>query len=626
MYSHDTSPEKWFSLEPMPTTPEPHAIAVIVLTFVAFFLFSRDRIPIETTSLIILSALTLGFQIFPYEQAGETLKVSDFFLGFGHEALITISALMILGRGLVATGALEPVARLFSRVWSSFPKGAMLLLLIFSAAASGLVNDTPIVVLMMPILISIALRTGTSPTKSLLSMNYAVLLGGMSTSIGTSTNLLVVAIAADLGVRQFGIFDFTPLAATAAIGGILYIWLVMPRILPDRESPMANAAPRLFSAILYINEDSFANGKKIMEVLKRTENRIKIDRIVRGENLTLARLPTLTLNAGDRIFLSDTPENLKEYETLLEATLYNVGDEEERVTEESPLTAPDEQLAEIVVTEGSLLHKSTLQRTHFSEIFDVLILALHNRGHNSAVSKGNIRKMVLRVGDVLLVQGTKENIAALRTDPRMLVLDQTIDLPTTVRAPLALIIMGAAVVLAVFKILPISVSALLGVLAMLLTRCLNWSDVGSSLSTKIILLIASSLALGVALTRTGGTDYIAQWFIILSQSLSPELTLGLLMLLMALFTNFVSNNAAAAIGTPIAVSIASNLGLSPEPFVLAILFGANFCYATPMAYQTNLMVMSAGGYRFSDFVRAGVPLVIIMLTLYTILLPRFFPF
>ncbi len=610
----------------MPVTPEPHAIAVIVLTFIAFFLFSRDRFPIETTSLIILSALTLGFQIFPYERAGEVLKVSDFFLGFGHEALITISALMILGRGLVTTGALEPVARLFSRTWSSFPKGAMLLLLIFSAAASGLVNDTPIVVLMMPILMSIALRTGTSPTKSLLSMNYAVLLGGMSTSIGTSTNLLVVAIAADLGVRQFGIFDFTPLAATAAIGGILYIWLIMPRILPDRESPMANATPRLFSAILHINEDSFANGKKIMEVRERTENRIKIDRIVRGENLTLARLPTLTLGAGDRIFLSDTPENLKEYEKLLEATLHNVGGEEELVTEESPLTAPNEQLAEIVVTEGSLLHKRSLKNTHFSEIFDVLILALHNRGHNGAVKKGDISKMVLRVGDVLLVQGTKENIATLRADPRMLVLDQTIDLPTTIRAPLALIIMGAAVVLAVFNILPISVSALLGVLAMLLSRCLNWSDVGSSMSTKVIMLVASSLALGSALTRTGGTDYIAQWFIVLSQSLSPEMILGLLMLLMALFTNFVSNNAAAAIGTPIAVSIANNLGLSAEPFVLAILFGANFCYATPMAYQTNLMVMSAGGYRFSDFVRAGIPLAVIMLVLYTILLPRFFPF
>lgn len=610
----------------MPISPDSHAIAVMCLTLLAFFLFSRERIPLETTSLMVLVLLTLGFQIFPYQQADKEIEVSDFFLGFGHEALITISALMILGRGLVATGALEPVARLLSRAWNTFPRGAMLLLLIFSAAASGVVNDTPIVVLMMPILMSIALRTGSSPAKSLLPMNYAVLIGGMSTSIGTSTNLLVVAIAADLGVRKFGIFDFTHVAALAAIGGLIYVWLILPRFLPDRESPMASSEPRMFSAILHINEDSLANGKTIMEVRELTDNRMKIGRILRGETLSLARLPTLKLSAGDRIFLSDTPENLKEYETLLEATLHNAGDQPEPVTEESPLTAPDEQLAEIVVTEGSLLHKSTLKSTHFSDLFDVTILALHSRSRKGKIGRRGINKVVLRVGDVLLIQGTKEKIAALRENPQMLILDQTIDLPATVRAPLALIIMGVTVVLAVTKILPISVSALLGVLAMLLTRCLNWSDVGSSLSTKVIMLVASSLALGSALTQTGGTDYIAQLFLVLAQSLSPEMILGVLMFLMALFTNFVSNNAAAAIGTPIAVSIAHNLGLSPEPFVLAILFGANFCYATPMAYQTNLMVMSAGGYNFSDFVRAGVPLAIIMLTLYTFLLPRFFPF
>jgi len=609
----------------MPDLPDPHALAVIGLTVFAFYLFSRDRIPLETTSLVVLAALTLGFQIFPYERAGTALRVTDFYLGFGHEALITICALMIMGRGLVSTGALEPVARIFSRAWSSHPRSSMLLLLVFSAAASGVVNDTPIVVLMMPILVSVALRTGTSPASSLLSMNYAVLIGGMSTSIGTSTNLLVVAIAADLGVRRFGIFDFTPMAALAAIGGLLYVWLVLPRLLPKRESPMLNVGPRLFSAVLYVNEDSFANGKTVMDVRKKTDDRIRIDRIERGEQLSLAKLPTATLAAGDRLYVSDTPENLKEYETLLGTTLHNVDDPEALITEENPLKAADQQLAELVVTEESRLNNSTLKRTRYAELFGVLILALHRSDRGKPVPEGEVGDVVLRVGDVLLVQGSKEAIAAMRANSRMLVLDQTIDLPHTARAPLALLIMAGVVVLAVAKVLPISVSALLGVLAMLVTRCLSWTDVGASLSTKVIMLVASSLALGSALTRTGGTDYIAQVFLVLAQSLTPEMVLGVLMLLMALMTNFVSNNAAAAIGTPIAISIANNLGLSPEPFVLAILLGANFCYATPMAYQTNLMVMSAGGYRFTDFVRAGVPLTILMLTLYTLLLPRFFP-
>jgi di/tricarboxylate transporter len=381
----------------------------------------------------------------------------------------------------------------------------------------------------------------------------------------------------------------------------------------------------MFSAVLYVQEDSFANGKTVMEVRKKTDDRMRIDRIERGEQLTLAKLPTVTLAAGDRLYISDTSENLKEFETLLGATLHNIDEQQGRVTEENPLTAPDQQLAELVVTEESPLNDNTLKHTRYAEFFNVIILALHRGSRRQPVPQAEVGDVVLRVGDVLLVQGSKEAIAAMRTNSRLLVLDQTIDLPHTRRAPLALLIMAGVVGLAVAKVLPISVSALIGVLVMLLTRCLSWEDVGASLNTKVVMLVASSLALGSALTRTGGTDYIAQVFLVLAQSLTPEMLLGVLMLLMALMTNFVSNNAAAAIGTPIAVSIAHNLGVSPEPFVLAILFGANLCYATPMAYQTNLLVMSAGGYQFSDFVRVGVPLTILMLTLYTLLLPRFFP-
>jgi len=612
-------------LPALPTVPDTHALAIIALTLVAFILFSRDRIPLETTSLFVLAALTLGFQIFPYERDGVAVRVTDFYLGFGHEALVTICALMILGRGLVTTGALEPVARLFSRLWSDRPGVSMLLVLLFCAAASGVVNDTPIVVLMMPILVSVALRTGHSPAKTLLSMNYAVLIGGMSTAIGTSTNLLVVAIAADLGVRRFGIFDFTPLAALAAVGGLLYVWLVVPRLITPRATPLSDAAPRLFSAVLHIREDSAADGMTFAAVREKTGGKMRIDRVERGEHLTLAKLPTATLAAGDRLYVHDTSKNLKEFEAVLGATLYNVDNLDMPVGDEQPLAAPDQQLAEVVVTEESSLHGTSLKRTRFADFYHVVILGLHRSGHHNPTAPEDIADITLQTGDVLLVQGSQKDIHAVRAGTGLLVLDQTIDLPRTHQAPVALAIMTMTVLLAVTKVLPISVSAFAGVLAMLVTGCLAWKNVGDSLSTKVILLVASSLALGSALTRTGGTDYIAQWFLVLAQSLTPQMVLGVLMLLMALMTNFVSNNAAAAIGTPIAVSIANNLGLSPEPFVLAILFGANFCYATPMAYQTNLMVMSAGGYRFSDFVKAGIPLMFLMLTIYTLLLPRFFP-
>ena len=573
----------------------------------------------------MLVALTVGFYLFPYQRDGVVLRPTDFYLGFGHEALITIASLMILGRGLVVTGALEPVARWFARVWSATPQLSMLLLLVFCAAGSGVMNDTPIVVMMMPILVSVALRTQTSPAKSLLSMNYAVLIGGMSTTIGTSTNLLVVAIAADLGMRRFGVFEFTPLAAAAAVFGLLYVWLVLPRLIPEREAPMKDAAPRLFSAVLHVAEDSFADGKSVSEVIEKTGGRMRIRRIERGEGLSLAALPEARLRAGDRIFVSDTPDNLKEFESVLGVTLYPAHEPEKPVGEENPLTAPGQQLAEVVVTEASVLNNSTVRGTRFEDFYNVVILALHRPTRRGAAAMADIADTVLRVGDVLLVQGTREDIQALRVRSGLLVLDQTIDLPYTSRAPVALAILAAVVAVAAFKVVPIAISAPAGVLAMLLTGCLGWKEAAAALSSKVVMLVVASLALGAALTRTGGTEYIAQSFLAASQGLAPELVLALLMLLMALFTNFVSNNAAAAIGTPIAISMAQQLGAAPEPFVLAILFGANFCYATPMAYQTNLMVMSAGGYRFGDFVRAGVPLTVLMLTAYALLLPRFFP-
>lgn len=591
---------------------------------VAFYLFSRGDVPLQTTSLLVLAALTVGFYLFPYQRNGVSVVPTDFYLGFGHEALITISALMILGRGLVVTGALEPVARWFSRIWTNWPRLSMLLLLIFCAAGSGVMNDTPIVVLMMPILVSVALRTQSTPAKTLLSMNYAVLIGGMATTIGTSTNLLVVSIAADLGVQRFGVFDFYHVAALAAVGGLLYVWLVLPRLVTAREGPMKDAAPRLFSAVLHVGEESFANGKTVSEVIKKTDGRLSIKRIERGKNLGLATLPSLELQSGDRLFVLDTAENLKEFEGLLGATLHPSEDDNKPVGEENPLTAPGQQLAEVVVTDASFLNGNTLRNTRFGDFYNVIVLALH-RSDRRIVQGRDIGDTILRVGDVLLVQGAKEDVQTVRSRSGLLVLDQTTDLPHSSKAPLALLILAAVVVAAAVKIMPISISALVGVLVMVATGCLGWKDVGAALSSRVIMLVVASLALGSALTYTGGTDYIAQSFLALSRGLAPEIVLGLLMLLMALFTNFVSNNAAAAIGTPIAISIAQQLGAAPEPFVLAILFGANLCYATPMAYQTNLLVMNAGAYRFADFVKAGVPLTALMLVSYALLLPQFFP-
>ncbi len=594
----------------MPVLPDPHALAVMALVVLALVLFTREQIPLETSCLAVMVILVLGFEIFPYQSGGQALRAVQFFSGFGHEALVAICALMVLGAGLETTGALRPVAALLARLWQSYPVLSLLLTLVVAAILSAFLNNTPIVVMLLPILVGTALRTGVSPSGLLLPMGFATLIGGMATTIGTSTNLLVVSVANDLGLKPFGLFSFTWMVAVASVPGLLYLWLVAPRLLPERKAPLEDTAPRVFEAWLHIGEDSKANGKTVAEIRKLAGGKLRLEALERGEGLRVSRLPSAVIRDGDRMRVSGTPEELMEYEALLGATLHNIDDLEHRVDEEHPLNAEGQQIAEVVVTEQSLLNHRTLSQVRFSERYNVVILGMNRPQGRAAASE--ISEEVLRNGDVLLVQGTAERIAELKGGAQLLVLDASMDLPKTQRAGVALLIMGLVVVFAATGTLPISFAALAGMLAMLALRCLTWEQAAAALSTQVIMIVAASLALGLALERTGGAQYLAQLYVALAAGFPPLAVLSGLMLLMAVLTNIVSNNAAAVIGTPIAVNIAAQLGVPPEPFVLAVLFGANMSYATPMGYQTNLLIMSAGGYRFSDFVRVGIPLTLIM--------------
>lgn len=605
----------------LPALPDPHALAVLALVVVALFLFTRERIPLESSSLMVLVVLTAGFQLWPYMHDGVTLQAVDFFHGFGHEALVAVCALMITGQGLVRTGALEPVGRSLARLWSFSPSLSLLLTLVVGAALSAFVNNVPVVVLLLPILVSISLRTNKPASEILMPMGFATIVGGMSTTIGTSTNLLVVSVAADMGQPRLHMFDFFVPAAIAAAVAILYLWQVAPRILPKREALLLDTSPRIFSAQLSVEPDSFADGKTVAEVREKAGSSFKIANITRDEAVAITPLAKAVLRAGDRIGVRDTPDNLKEFEKVLGASLY---DAEHPVGEEHQLQDDDQQIAEIVVTQGSPLDDTTLEQARFTQRFQLATLALHRAGVALGIHKNDVDEIVLRVGDVILVQGNREHIAEVKRSGELLILDATSDLPHTQRAPFALVIMSSVVIVAAFGILPIAISAVCGVLAMLLTRCIDWRDAAKALSTPVIMIVVTSLALGSALLQTGGADYLASLYVSAAADVSPRVLLSGLMLVVAVLTNIVSNNAAAVIGTPIAISIAQQLGLPAEPFVMAVLFGANMSYATPMAYKTNLLVMSAGGYQFSDFVRVGVPLTVLVWLTLSWLLPRLY--
>jgi len=603
-------------------TPDAHGIAVLILTAVALFLFTRDRIALESSALVILILLVAGFSLFPYERDGVTLLGPiDFFAGFGNEALVAICALMMVGKALETTGALQPLVTIVGRAWSSRPVLALLVTLVAGALLSAFMNNTPIVVLLMPIIVGASLRSKFPVSGVMMPMGLATIVGGMSTSIGTSTNLLVVGISQDLGMHKFSMFEWVlPVAIVGGVG-ILFLWLVAPKLLPDRAPPMADTSPRVFSAQLHVKEDGFADGKSLSEVLAKADGNLRIDKIQRGESLFLAKLPSVILLPGDRLFVKDSPENLKHYEQLLGATLFNISDVEHPVDEQTPLKAEGQQLAEVVVTRGSPLHLRSLAAARFSTSYGLMPLALHRARAPSSQVTGDLNLIRLRAGDVLLVQGSGEAISSLKDSGSMLVLDGTTNLPHTHNAKRALTIMGFVVAAAALGILPISVSALVGLGLMIATGCLSWRDAGSALSIPVVMIIVAALALGKALVGTGMADYLAISFVAAASALPTPMILSAFMLLMTLMTNIVSNNAAAAIGTPIAVSIAHQLGVSPEPFILAVLFGANMSFATPYGYQTNLLILSAGGYKFSDFLRVGIPLTIIMWIGFSLILP-----
>jgi len=482
-------------------------------------------------------------------------------------------------------------------------------------------NNTPIVVLLMPILVGVSLRVKFPVSGVMLPMGFATIIGGMATTIGTSTNLLVVGIARDMGLRELGMFDFVLPVAIVGGAGILFLWLIAPRLLPDRVPPMQDTTPRIFTAQLHVKEGGFADGATLSEALAKTDNNMRVEKIQRSESLFLAKLPSVTLQPGDRLFVKDSPENLKHFERVLGATLYNITDNEHPIDEETPLSAQGQQLAEVVVTRGSPLHLRSLAAANFTTSYGLMPLAIHRARTPTSQITGDLNAIRLRAGDVLLVQGSREAIDNLKASGTMLVLDGTTDLPHTHKANRAFGVMGFVVLAAALGIMPISISAMIGVGLVLALGCLTWRDAAASLSVQVIMIIVTSLALGKALTATGMADYLAMSFVGSVSSLPIAAILAAFILIMTVLTNIVSNNAAAVIGTPIAVAIAQQLNVPPEPFVLAVLFGANMSYATPFGYQTNLLILSAGGYKFSDFLRVGIPLTILMWVGFSLLLP-----
>ena len=592
--------------------PSYHALAAMLVTLAMFIAFARGRMSVEIISLLTIAVIAVGLYFFPLPHTDPTDGIELAFSGFGHYALITICALMVMGRGLVTTGALDPAARWLERVFKFNQHLGLLVSLVAALILSMGVNDTTVIVLLMPIFVSLAARGGLPASKTLIPLNAAVMIGGMATTIGTSTNILVSSIAGDLGMRHMSVFHFTPIVLAAALVALPYLWLVMPRMLHD-NSPATSHDQRRFYSRLSIPAGSDLVGKHFDEVIGRLP-----------EDFRFEQRPAGVFEAGQRLRISGTHDALEDATRILKGQIAP-GWVLDRIRREASAQDEDIHAVEMVVTADSRLLGRTLSTSGVADLYGIAVLGIHRPKqpihHHSADARGDIP---IAEGDVLLVIGLRASLQEFAAADSLLQLEGAREMPRRSKALLSAAIMVFSVGMASVGLLPIAIAALGGAILMFVTGCVKFDRVGRALSAKVIVLIAASIAIGRLILETGAAAWLGQAMSLALQLLPPAGVLAAIMLFATLLTNFASHTAAATVATPIAFSVAAQLGLSPEPLVLAVLFGCNLGYATPVAYQTNIIIMAEGGYSFRDYIRTGLPLVLLMVaTLSTVLVATY---
>ncbi|TSB01370.1 SLC13 family permease [Sphingorhabdus contaminans] len=579
--------------------PSSHAIAAILLTVTMFYGFISGKVRVEIISLLTISAIALGLYTFPLPGQAPTDGLKLAFEGFGHHALITICALMILGRGLVTTGALEPAARLLIQIWKFNRQAGLFVTLVLAMGMSMVVNDTPVLVLLLPVMSAIAASGGMPASKTLIPVNSAVLIGGMATTIGTSTNLLVVSLASDMGMAPISVFHFTPIVLMAAAIALPFIWLIMPRLLPD-NSVEAGHAPRRFIATLRLGGWSAERHLTIEKLRQILPGDVEIRSSIRD----------------NRVSVEATHDDLEEAMRALGATAAPTW-LMDRLKSGYSKTGEDLTVVELAITRDSGLVGKVVTDANLAERYNVALLGVHGARHSWHAQRYPTQLDPFTIkfgeGDIILATGAMPDLQNLARTENLLILEGAKELPRTTKAPLATAIMASAVIPASLGIVPIAISALAGAILMFVTGCVRFDRIGRALSANVVVLVAASIAIGRIVLDSGAAEWLSSLLALGLQILPPAGVLAAVMLFVTVLTNFASNTTAAAVGTPVAFSLAQKLGIPVEPLVLAVLFGCNLCYATPVAYQTNMLIMSAGDYKFGDYTKTGLPLVALMI-------------
>ncbi|MGE4632669.1 MAG: SLC13 family permease [Planctomycetota bacterium] len=593
----------------------PEIIEVLILLGVTMILFASELLAVDVVAILLLLYLTIS-GILPVEEA---LK------GFAHPAVIGVGALFVVSEGLLRTGALGFISNNLTKWSGGNHRVLTALILLIVLVSSAFLNNTPVVAMFIPVVLGTCLRSGLNPSTILIPLSYAAILGGTCTLIGTSTNILVASIAQESDPSiQLGMFEFTKLGAIIAVIGLVYLLTIGPRLVPVRQTITSLASlggDRRHQE--YVTEIEIRGGdligKRFKDTLLAENDQIRILQIIRSEEIIWPPLANQVLQRGDALVISGTIENLMTLQE--EAGVVSLSE----IVSETQGTAIEKeaQLAELLVLPNSHYVGMNLGAAELRRRFGLHVLAIQRHGMHM---KSKISEHPLRVGDVLLIQGTPEGLDRIRAEEGLVLMSGVNDVVVRKqKAPLAILILIAVIGMLATQALPMASIALFGAVAMVITGCISGAKAYEAVQWRVLVLIAGTLALGSAMVSSGTASWLAQIVASLQPYLGGPGLVVVTLISAALLTEMISNAAVAAVLVPVALKIATEVQASPYPFVMAVAFGASLSFLTPIGYQTNTLVYGAGGYRFGDFARVGAPLVVVIWAVAGYLIPILWP-